>query len=91
MLNQTRRNYITSVLPSHMSELGKKVIEYSDWLFEDNIVSRINQIKAKQQGLRSDGFKKSKNLWGFSKTPENLQQWYYQKQQKKGQSSSYYQ
>ena len=39
-----------------MSELGKKVIEYSDWLFEDNIVSRINQIKAKQQGLRSDGF-----------------------------------
>ena len=57
-----------------MSELGKKVIEYSDWLFKDNIVSRINQIKAKQQGLRSDGFKKSKNLWGFSKTPENLQQ-----------------
>ena len=56
-----------------MSELGKKVIEYSDWLFEDNIVSRINQIKAKQQGLRSDRFKKSKNLWGFSENPENLQ------------------
>ena len=56
-----------------MSELGKKVIEYSDWLFEDNIVSRINQIKAKQQGLRSDRFKKSKNLWGFSETPKNLQ------------------
>ena len=54
-----------------MSELGKKVIEYSDWLFEDNIVSRINQIKAKQQVLRSDGFKNSKHLQGLSKAPEN--------------------
>ena len=71
LLNQTRRNYITSDLPRHMSELGKKVSEDSNWLFEDNIVSRINQIKAKQQALRSDGFKNSKNLPGFSKNPEN--------------------
>ena len=68
LLNQTRRNYITSVLPRHMSELGKKVPEDSDWLFGDNIVSRINQIKAGQKALRSDGFKNSKNLQGFSKT-----------------------
>ena len=67
-LNQTCRNYITSVLPRHMSELGKKVPEDSDWLFGDNIVSRINQIKARQKALRSDGFKNSKNLQGFSKT-----------------------
>ena len=71
LLNQTPRNYITSVLPRHMSELGKKVPEDSDWLFGDNIVSRINQIKAKQQALKCDGFKNSKNLQGFSKTPEN--------------------
>ena len=25
LLNQTRRNYITSILPRHMSERGKKV------------------------------------------------------------------
>ena len=59
ILNQTRSNYITSVLPRHMSEL---VPEVSDWLFRDNIVSRINEIKAKQQALRSDRFKNSKNL-----------------------------
>ena len=40
-----------------MSELGKKVPEDFDWLFGDNIVSRVNQITAKQQTLRSDGFK----------------------------------
>ena len=40
-----------------MSELGKKVPEDSDWLFGDNIVPRINEIKAKQVALRSDGFK----------------------------------
>ena len=71
LINQTRRNYITSDLPRHMSELGKKVSEDSNWLFEDNIVSRINQIKAKRQALRSDGFKNSKNLPRFSKNPEN--------------------
>ena len=53
LLNQTRWNYIISVLPRHMSELGKKVPEDSDWLFGDNIVSRINQIKARQQALTS--------------------------------------
>ena len=37
LLNQTRRNYTTSVLPPHMSELGKKVPEDSDWLFGGNI------------------------------------------------------
>ena len=68
LLNQSRGNYITFVLPCHMSELGKKVSEDSDWLFGDNIVSRINQIKAKQQTLRSNGLKNSKNLHGFSKT-----------------------
>ena len=47
LLNKTRRNYITSVLPRHMSELGKKVLEDSDWLFGDNTVSRVNQIKGK--------------------------------------------
>ena len=41
LLNQTCRNYITSVLPRHMSELGKKVPEDSDWYFGDNVVSRI--------------------------------------------------
>ena len=45
-----------------MSELGKKVPDDSDWLCGDKIVSRINQIKTKQQALRSDGFKNSKNL-----------------------------
>ena len=45
LLNQTLSNYITSVSPRHMSELGKKVPHDSDWLFGDNIVSRINQIK----------------------------------------------
>ena len=91
LLNQTRRNYITSVLPRHMSELGKKVPEDSDWLFGDNVVSGINQIKAKQQALKSDGFKNSKNLQGFSKTPENQQYGYYQKQPRKGQNSNNYQ
>ena len=90
LLNQTHRNYITSVLPCHMSELGKKVPEDSDWLFGDNIVSRVNQIKAKQQALRSDGFKNSKNLQGFSKNPENRQNGYYQKQSRKGQNNSNY-
>ena len=90
LLNQTRRNYITSVLPCHMSELGKKVPEDSDWLFGDNIVSRVNQIKAKQQALGSDGFKNSKNLQGFSKNPKNRQNGYYQKQSRKGQSNSNY-
>ena len=61
LLNQNRRNYITSVLPAHMFELSKKVPEDSDWLFGDSIVSRINQIKAKQQAVRNDGFKNSKN------------------------------
>ena len=37
LLNQTCRNYTTSVLPRHMSELGKKVPEDSDWLFGGNI------------------------------------------------------
>ena len=32
------------------------------------LASRINQIKAKQQALRSDGFKNSRNLQGFLKT-----------------------
>ena len=40
-----------------MSKLGKKEPEDSDWLFRDNVVSRINQIKAKQQGLKSIEFK----------------------------------
>ena len=71
LLNQTRRNDITSVLPRHMSELGKKVPEDSDWLFGDNIASKINQVKAKQQALRSDGFKNSKILQGFSKNPKS--------------------
>ena len=71
LLNQACRNYITYVLPRHMSELGKKVPEVSGWLFGYNIVSRINQIKANQQALRSDGFKNSQNLQGFSKNPEN--------------------
>ena len=62
LLNQKRRNYITSVLPRNMSELGKKIPEDSNWLFGDNVVSRINQIKAKQQALKSDGFKNSKNV-----------------------------
>ena len=62
LLNQTLRNYITSVLPRHMSKLGKKIPEDSDWLFGDNVLSRINQIKAKRQALKSDGFKNSKNL-----------------------------
>ena len=51
MKNQTHRNCITSILSPHMSELGKKVPDHSDWLFGDNIVSRINQIKAKQPAL----------------------------------------
>ena len=71
LLNQTHRNYMNSVLPPHMSELGKKVPEDSEWLFGDNIVSQISHIKAKQQALRSDGFKNSKNLQGLSKNPEN--------------------
>ena len=54
-----------------MSELGKKVPKDSDWLFGDNIVSTINQTKAKQKALRSDAFKNSKNLQGFSKISEN--------------------
>ena len=52
LVNQTHRNYITSFSPRPMSELGKKVPEDSDWLFGDNIVFRINQIKAKQQALK---------------------------------------
>ena len=76
LLNQTRRNYITSVLPHYISEVGKKVPEDSDWLFGDNFVSRVDQIKAKQQVLRSDRFKNSKNLQGFSKNPENRQNGY---------------
>ena len=62
LLNQTRRNYITSILPRHMSDLGKKVPEDFDWLFGDDIVSRINQINGKQQALRNDEFKNSKDL-----------------------------
>ena len=76
LLNQTRRNYITSVLPPHMAELGKKVPEDSDLLFGDNLVARINQNKAKQQALRYDGFKNPKNLNGFSRNPENRQNGY---------------
>ena len=66
-----------------MSKLGKKVPEDSDWLFGENVVSRINQVKAKQQALKSDEFKNSKNLQGFSKTPENQQYGYYQKPTRK--------
>ena len=39
LLNLTQRNYITSILPRHISELGKKVPEDPGWLFGDNIVS----------------------------------------------------
>ena len=81
-----------------MSELGKKVPDDPDWLFRDNIVSRINQINVEQhqQALRSDGFKNSKSLQGSSKTPENREvlpetTTYYQKQSRKGQNSSNYQ
>ena len=53
-----------------MSEHGKKVPEDSDWHFGNNIVSWINQIKAKQQALGSDGFKNSKNRdSGILKSP----------------------
>ena len=70
----------------------KKVPEDSDWLFGDNIVSRINQIKARQQALTSDGFKNSKKLQGFCKNPENRQNGYYQNQPRQGQNrSNYYQ
>ena len=31
LLNKTCRNYITSALPRHKSELSKKVREDSDW------------------------------------------------------------
>lgn len=37
------------------------VTEDSDWLSGSNIVSRRNQIKAKQQALGSDGFKYTKS------------------------------
>ena len=84
LLNQTRRNYITFILPWNMSKLGNNVPENSDWFFGDNIVSRINQIKAKQQALRSDEFKNWKNLHVFSKTSENQQHGYYLKQPRKG-------
>ena len=49
LLNLTCRNYISSVLSHHMSELGKKVPEDSDQFFGDNTFSRINQIKGRQQ------------------------------------------
>ena len=39
LLNLTQRNYITSILPRHISELGKKVPGDPGWLFGDNIVS----------------------------------------------------
>ena len=68
LLNQTRWNYIISVLPRHMSELGKKVPEDSDWLFGDNIVSRINQIKARQQALTSMALRTQKNCRDSPKT-----------------------
>ena len=57
LLNQTHRNCITCLTSSHV-ELGKKVPENSDWLSGGNILSRINQIKPKQQALRSYWFKK---------------------------------
>ena len=50
LLSQTVRNYITSVLPQHMSGLGKKVPEDSDWLFGDSkgnsIIRRREDTKA---------------------------------------------
>ena len=91
LLNLTQRNYITSILPRHISELGKKVPEDPVWLFGDNIVSWINQVKAKQQALRNDGFNNSKNVQRFSKTQENRQHGYYKKQPRKRQNSSNYQ
>ena len=57
LLNQMHRNYITFILPWNMSKLGNEVPENSDWFFGDNIVSRINQIKAIQQALRRNEFK----------------------------------
>ena len=50
----------------------KKLPEHSDWLFGDNAVSRINQIKAKQQALKSDVFKDSKRLAGILQKPRKL-------------------
>ena len=82
LLNQTHRNCVTCLTSSHV-ELGKKVPENSDWLSGGNILSRINQIKPKQQALRSYWFKNSKNLQGFSKNFKNQQNGYYQKQPSK--------
>ena len=91
LLNQTRRNYITSVLPPHMAEIGKKVPENSDLLFGDNLVARMNQIKAKQNALRNDGFKNPKNMQGFSKNPENRQNGYSHNHKRKNQNNGNYQ
>lgn len=92
LLNQTRRNYITSVIPRHLSELAKNVPENSDLLFGDNIVARMNNIKAKQQALTDkNGFKNSKNSQGFSKNPENRQSGYHKNNPKKNQNRVVYQ
>ena len=77
---------LTSALPRHTSELTKKVLKDSNWFFGDNIVSRVNKIKTKQQALRSDEFKNSKNLQGLSINPKNRQNEYYQKQSREGQN-----
>ena len=44
LLNQTRRNYIASVLLPYMSDLAKKVSEDCELLFGDSVISRINNI-----------------------------------------------
>ena len=68
LLNQARRNHITSVLLRLMSELSKKVPEDFDWLFVDNIVSRINKIKGKRQALRSNWLRTQNNCRVSPKT-----------------------
>ena len=74
-----------------MAEIGKKVPENSDLLFGDNLVARMNQIKAKQNALRNDGFKNPKNMQGFSKNPENRQNGYSHNHKRKNQNNGNYQ
>ena len=71
LLNQTCLHHITSVLPRHISELSKKVPEDSDWLFADNIVSRINKIKGKQLALRSNWLRTQNTCRDSPKTQRN--------------------
>ena len=52
LMDQNRRNYLTSALPADIAPLAKDVPDNSDLLFGDNLITRISNIKTSHKALQ---------------------------------------